>query len=134
MLDKYKIMIWNCRQQSYVSKFKEQWQQGYTILYKKLTTQSCIHPLPKSYTELGIANVCKNSPIQRFMTSLTVARNFLDTSSRRQQYFEHFINLFKKYLFFSESKIKHIKGLSKPQWVEKHKAYDTIYIMCRLVY
>ena len=68
------------------------------------------------------------------MTSLTVVRNFLDTSSRRQQYFEHFINLFKKYLFFSESKIKHIKGLSKPQWVEKHKAYDTIYIMCRLVY
>lgn len=51
----------------------------------------------------AIANVCKNSPIQRFMTSLTVARNFLDTSSRRQQYFEHFINLFKKYLFFSES-------------------------------
>lgn len=117
MLDKYKIMIWNCRQQSYVSKFKEQWQQGYTILYKKLTTQSCINPLPKPYTELGIANVCKNSPIQRFMTSLTVARNFLDTSSRRQQYFEHFINLFKKYLFFSESKIKHVKGLSKPQWV-----------------
>ena len=36
-----------------ISLFNEQLQQGYTILYKKLATQSCIHPLPKLYTEFG---------------------------------------------------------------------------------
>lgn len=68
------------------------------------------------------------------MTSLTEEGNFLDTSSKRQQYFELFVNFYKKDLGVSENKIKHLKGLSKIRRVEKLKAYGTFFIMHRLVY
>ena len=42
-------------------------------------------------SNLAIARACKNSSIQRFMTSLTEAANFLEASPKRRQYFETLI-------------------------------------------
>ena len=46
------------------------------------------------------------------MTFLTEACSFLDTSPKRQQHFELFMNFYKKEVSVSESEIKHVKGLS----------------------
>ena len=80
---------------------------------------------------LAIANVCQNASIKRFMTSLTEACCFLDTSPKRQLCFELFINFYKKELSVSESEIKHAKDLSKTRWTERQEAYDTLYLLHR---
>ena len=65
------------------------------------------------------------------MTLLTEAANVLETSPKRQQYFEHFIELYEKELGISESLIRHLKGLSKTRWVERDQAYDTFFLLHR---
>ena len=80
---------------------------------------------------LAIAHACKNPSIQKFMTSLTEAANILETPPKRQQYFEHFIEFYKKKPGISESVNKHLKGLSKTRWVKRHQTYDTCYLLHR---
>ena len=80
---------------------------------------------------LAIAKVCQNASIKRFMTSLTEACSFLDTSPKKLKWFELFTNFYKKELSVSESEIKHAKGLSKTRWVERHEACDIFYLLHR---
>lgn len=80
---------------------------------------------------LEIAHTCKNPSIQKFMTFLAEAANFLETYPKRQQYFEHFIEFYVKQLGISESKIRHLKGLSKTRWVELHQVCGTFYLLHR---
>ena len=82
---------------------------------------------------LPIAHACKNSSIQRFMTSLTEATHFLEASPKVQQYFEHFVEFYKKQLGMTESKIKILKELSKTQWVGCYQAYDILYLLQRFL-
>lgn len=80
---------------------------------------------------LEIEHTCKNPSIQKFMTFLTEAANFLETYPKRQQYFEHSIEFYVKQLGISESKIRHLKELSKTRWVELHQVYGTFYLLHR---
>ena len=80
---------------------------------------------------LAIANVCQNTSIKRFMTSVTEACSFLDTPPKRQQCFELFMNFYKKEISVSEGEIKHAKGLSKTRRVERHEAHNTFYLLHR---
>lgn len=50
-----------------------------------------------------------NSSIKRFRTSLTEAANFLEAPPKRQWYFEHFIEFYKKQIGVTKSEVKYLK-------------------------
>ena len=60
---------------------------------------------------------------------LTEAGNFLEASPERRQCFEPLIEFCKKQLGVTKREIKNLKGLSKTRSVERHQAYDTIYLL-----
>ena len=67
------------------------------------------------------------------MDDLSSVCYFFANSPKRQQYFEKFIDFYKKYLKFCESNRMHIIGLSKTSWIERFKAYDNYFILYKFV-
>ena len=71
---------------------------------------------------LVIVFACKNDVVIKFMDDLTSLCYFFPNSSKRQQYFETFIDYHKDELSISDSNKKQDIGLTKMRWVERHKA------------
>ena len=67
------------------------------------------------------------------MDDLSSVCNFFAESPKRQQYFENFIDFYKKDLKVCESNRIHIIGLSKTRWVERFKAYDNYFALYKFV-
>ena len=132
ILEKHEININNCQGQSSdgASAMSSDINDAQSYV-KKIEPNAAYTQCGNHVLNLAIANVCQNASIKRFMTSLTEAYSFLDTSPKRQQCFEFFMNFYKKELSVSESKIKLVKVLSKTRWVERHEAYYTFYLLYR---
>ena len=132
ILKKHEININSCRGQAYdrASAMSSD-IKGAQSYIKKIEPKAANTHCRNHLLSLAIANVCQNASIKRFMISLTEANSFLDTSPKRQQCFELFMNFYKKELSVSESEIKHAKGLSKTRWVERHEACDIFYLLHR---
>ena len=67
------------------------------------------------------------------MDDLTSLCYFLQNWPKRQQYFETFNDYHKDQLSISDSNKKHVIGLAKTRWVERHKGYENYYILYRFV-
>ena len=67
------------------------------------------------------------------MDDLTSLCYFFANSPKRQQDFETFIDYHKDELSISDSNEKHVIGLVKTRWVEKHNAYENYHILYRFV-
>ena len=82
---------------------------------------------------LAIVFACKNDVVSKFMDDLTSLCYFLQNWPKRQQYFETFNDYHKDQLSISDSNKKHVIGLAKTRWVERHKGYENYYILYRFV-
>ena len=82
---------------------------------------------------LAIAFSCKNEVVTKFMDGLSSVCYFFANSPKRQQYFEKFINFYKKDLKVCESNHAHIIGLSKTRRVEQLKACNNYFILYKFV-
>ena len=129
ILQKRNININNCRVQAYDS--ASAMSSDLKGHIKKNEPRATYTHCRNHVLTLAIAKVCQNASIKRFMTSLTEACSFLDTSPKKLKWFELFTNFYKKELSVSESEIKHAKGLSKTRWVERHEACDIFYLLHR---
>ena len=67
------------------------------------------------------------------MDDLTSLCFFFANSLKQQQYFETFTDYHKDELSISDSNKKHVIGLAKTRWVERHKAYQNYCILYRFV-
>ena len=67
------------------------------------------------------------------MDDLTSLCYFFANSPKRQQDFGTFIDYHKDELSTSDSNKKHVIGLAKTRWVEKHSAYQNYHILYRFV-
>ena len=90
-LKKHKVNNQNCCGQAYdvASVMSSDKKGGRTYIkdkQPKAESPHCRNYVPN----LGIAHAWKNSSTQQFMASLTEAVNLLETSPKRQRYFEHF--------------------------------------------
>ena len=82
---------------------------------------------------LAVVFACKNEVIRGFMADLTSFCFFFAISSKRQQYFEKFIDFHKELFKVSETNRTHIIGISKTRWVERHTAYDNYFMLYKFV-
>ena len=73
---------------------------------------------------LAVVFACKNEVIRGFMADLISVCFLFANPSKRQQYFEKFIDFHEELFKVSEINPTHIIGLSKTRWVERHKAYN----------
>ena len=67
------------------------------------------------------------------MDDLNSVCYFFSNSTKRQQFFDWFIDFYIDHKRISESDRKHVIGLTKTRSVERHKAYDNYYILCKFV-
>ena len=72
---------------------------------------------------------CKNQSIRNFKDELSTACNFFANSSRRQNYFEYFISFYREDLQLNKNTTTKIIGQVKTTWVERHQAYDHLYLL-----
>ena len=70
---------------------------------------------------LALVFSCKNV-IRGLIADLTPVCFFFTNSSKRQQYFEKFIDFHNELFKVSETNRTHMIGLSKTRWVKRHKA------------
>ena len=80
---------------------------------------------------LAIVFACKNEVASKFMDDLASLCYFFANSPKRQQYYETFIDYHKDESSISDSNKKHVIGLAKTRWVERHKTYENYYILYR---
>ena len=82
---------------------------------------------------LTIAFSCKNEVATKFMDDLSSVCYIFSNSPKCQQYYEKFIDFYKKDLKVCESNSIHIIGLSKIRWVGRLKAYYNYFILYKFV-
>ena len=134
MLKTHKIDVKNCRAQAYdgASAMASEAKGASAIIKEQQPLADSIH-CRSHCINLSIAFACKNDVVSKFMDDLTSVCYFFANSPKRQQFFERFIEFYKKEMSISESDRTHIIGLAKTRWVERHKAYDNYYILYKFV-
>ena len=78
---------------------------------------------------LAVAYACKNRIFQNMMDTITSTSDFYRNSPKRNQYFELFVTYHSKNLNISDSKRQKIIGLSRTRWVERHRAYESYFLL-----
>ena len=94
-----------------------------SVIKKKQPLAEFVH-CKSNCLNLVIVFACKNDVVIKFMDDLTSLCYFFPNSSKRQQYFETFIDYHKDELSISDSNKKQDIGLTKMRWVERHKAQE----------
>ena len=130
MLKTHKIGVKNCRAQAYdgASTMASAAKGASAIKKEQQSMTNSIH-CRNHCINLAIAFVCNNDVVSKFMDDLTSVCYFFTNSPKRQQFFEGFIEFYKKEMSILESDGKHVIGLAKTRWVERHKVYDNYCIL-----
>ena len=129
-----KIDIRDCRGQSYdgASAMKSE-TKGTQAAIKEVAPKAPYTHCRSHTINLSIAFSCKNQSIIRFMDNITSLCYFFANSPKRQQYLENFMEFFKEELSVQDTRRKEVIGLAKTRWVERHRAYDTYYLLHKYV-
>ena len=134
LLDSHGIMIEDCRGQAYdgASAMSSAVKGASAVIKRKQPLAEFVH-CRSHCLNLAIVFACKNDVVSKFMDDLTSLCCFFAKSPKWQQYFETFIDYHKDELSISDSNKKHVIGLAKRRWVERHNAYENYYILCRFI-
>ena len=76
---------------------------------------------------LAITFTCKNASVTNFMNSLTSVSLYFANSSKRDQYFERFIDYYKDELSMAAISCSHVIAFSKTRWVKRCYGGDIVH-------
>ena len=80
---------------------------------------------------LAIVAACKNQSITNMMDVISSVNLFYNYSPKRNWYFEKFLNFFREEMGFTEVQRKDIASLARTRWVERHRAFESYYMLYR---
>ena len=130
ILLKHKIYLERCRSQGYdgASAMASKSKGALAVVKRQQPQVEFVH-CRSHCINLAVVFACKNEVIRGFMADLTSVCFFFANCPKRQQYFEKFIDFYKKLFKVSKTNCTHTIGLSKRRWVERHKAYDNYFML-----
>ena len=80
---------------------------------------------------LAIVAACKNQSITNMMDVISSVNLFYEFSPKRKWYFEKFLDFFGEEMGLTEVQRKDIVSLARTRWVERHRAFESYYLLYR---
>lgn len=131
LLSKHDIDVRNCRAQAYDgAAAMGSARKGASAIVREQQSKAEYTHCRSHIINLAIIHACKNDYIKKMVAIVTQMSLFYDLSPKRKNYFESFINFYADEVGNTDR--TKLINLSRTRWVERHRAYETYYMLFKI--